>query len=383
MRTLDYRIVTLALAPWMLLGCTGDDVPVDPTGDTGSSSTGVSPTTTSSTTLPPPTTTTSPGTTTDEPETSSSGSTAAADESTTTTQGVDPCDLSVCGDNIRDPMCEVCDLAQLGGETCVSQGFQGGQLGCLLTCDAYNYLGCFICGNEVVDIAEDCEGTVEDGTTCESLGFEGGELVCGDDCLFDLSDCSICGDGIRQGPEQCDGIDLGGETCASLGFDGGNLGCNIPLCAYDYQGCSGGQYIQDFESVGGMFPPEFTVDIANPWTVDNTMPVNGMFSARSGAFPVGVGGLTNLSLTASFPVAGNVSFVRETSCANGVDFLEFYVDGVFQQSWTGIIAPAAHNQAVAAGMHTFQWRFNRAGFLDEGQNAVWVDDIVLTGGVPL
>ena len=29
------------------------------------------------------------------------------------------------------------------------------------------------------------------------------------------------------------------------------------------------------------------------------------------------------------------------------------------------------------------WRFVRAGFMDGGSNAVWVDDIELSGGVPL
>ncbi|MEX1365505.1 MAG: hypothetical protein AB1Z98_20425 [Nannocystaceae bacterium] len=382
MRTLDYRAVALVCAPW-LLGCPSDDVSVVDTSGPSTDSTGVATTATTTTPTPPPqTTTTDPGTTTTEgPGESTTETDPDTGDTTSTPTG---CEFTVCGDNVRDANCgEVCDLAQLGGETCISQGFQGGQLGCLLTCDAYNYLGCFICGNEVVDIAEDCEGEVQEGVTCESLGFEGGEIVCGDDCLYDMSDCSICGDGIRQGPEQCDGLDLGGETCASLGFDAGNLGCNIPLCAYNYSGCSGGQYIQDFESVGGMMPPEFDVDIAQPWTVDGTMPVNGMFSARSGAFPVGVGGITSLSLEASFPVAGDISFVHEESTAAGADLLEFYVDGVFQISWSGINPPATRMQAVAAGVHTFEWRFNRAGFIDSGSNAVWVDDIQLTGGVPL
>jgi len=127
----------------------------------------------------------------------------------------------------------------------------------------------------------------------------------------------------------------------------------------------------------------FDLDVTSPWFVDDAMPINGSYSARSGPFAAGVGGITNLTLDASFPVAGDISFFHETSCANGVDFLEFYVDGIFQQSWTGITAAAELSQPVAAGMHTFQWRFNRAGFLDEGVNAVWVDDITISGGVPI
>lgn len=276
---------------------------------------------------------------------------------------------------------EVCDGADLAGETCASLGHMGGLLACNETCDDFEINGCFVCGNGIVDIAEDCEDDVE-GVTCVDLGFEAGTLACGMNCLYDTTDCSICGDGIQAGPEDCDGIDLGGETCVTQGFDSGNLACNLAQCTFVYTGCVGGMYIQDFEGVGGMMPPEFTVDVATPWIVDDTMPINGLFSARSGAYPAGVGGITELTLDASFAAAGNISFVHEESTAAGVDFLHFSVDGVIQQSWSGINPASTHMQAVAAGTHTFRWRFSREGFIDAGQNAVFVDDIVLTGGVP-
>lgn len=142
---------------------------------------------------------------------------------------------TVCGNNMLEGD-ETCDLAQLGGQTCVSLGFQGGMLGCNLTCDDYNTLGCFVCGNGVVDIVEDCETVVPEGMSCESMGFEGGELACGADCQWDTTDCSICGDGVQQGPEVCDGLDLAGQDCASLGLLGGTLACT-PGCFYDTSAC--------------------------------------------------------------------------------------------------------------------------------------------------
>jgi hypothetical protein len=234
----------------------------------------------------------------------------------------------------------------------------------------------------MVDVTEDCDGDVG-AATCESLGYEAGTLACGADCLYDLGDCSLCGDGIQAGPEDCDGIDFGGETCVTQGFGGGNLGCALATCTFVYTGCTGGMYVQDFEGVGGVMPPELAVDPGTPWFVDDMNPVNGLWSARSGAFPVGVGGITDLTLDADFPAVGDVSFLHEESTAAGIDFLEFYVDGVLQQSWSGTNASATHAQPVPAGMHTFRWRFNRSGFVDAGLNAVFVDDIVLSGGVPL
>ncbi|MEX1361639.1 MAG: hypothetical protein AB1Z98_00820, partial [Nannocystaceae bacterium] len=222
MTSLVFRSASV-LSLTLAVACTEDTVPIDTEGSmttAGDSTTAATnPTTTGVTTVASTGDASADGTTTTTAGSSSSGGEATTSD-TTSAEGC----VAVCGNNqvecVGEPEEEVCDLAQLGGETCVSLGFQGGQLGCLLTCDDYNLLGCFICGNEVVDIAEDCEGSVPEGVTCESMGFEGGEIVCGDDCLFDMSDCSICGDGVRQGPEDCDGLDFGGETCMSIGFDG-------------------------------------------------------------------------------------------------------------------------------------------------------------------
>ena len=287
--------------------------------------------------------------------------------------------VPVCGDGVVEGD-EVCESTDLNGESCVSLGFGGGVIGCQVTCEDYDVLGCSVCGDAMVETGEDCEGEVPQGVSCDSLGFEEGEVVCGKDCQFDTTGCSICGDGVQRGPEQCDGVDFGGETCASLGFDGGVLGCDIKQCAYDYTACMGGQYVQDFEA-SLVMPPEFSLSIIDPWIVDNVHPINGSNSARSG--PLVAGGITNLTLNASFPAAGSVSFVHEESSAAGVDQLEFRVDGILSMAWSGVNAPVLLMEAVPAGDHIFEWRFNRQGFINEGLDAVFVDDITLAGGVPL
>lgn len=373
---LDRRILAWAGAPLLLLAACADDA-VTPGDGTTSSQTGTEssmPTTTASSV---DSTTSTPADTATESDGGTTESMTTAMPSTSSDGGSSGPLPSVCGNNIIEGD-EVCDLAQINGETCESLGYQGGQLGCLLTCEDYNLLGCFICGNEVVDIAEDCEGEVPDDIDCESLGFQDGFITCGDDCLYDISECSICGDGIQSGYEQCDGIDFGGQTCASVGFDGGNLACNLAQCAFVYSGCFGGAYFQDFE-VSMDLPIEFDVDVVAPWDVDEMMPINGARSARSGSLPAG--GITDLTLQASFPAAGNISFFHRESTEAGFDFLEFYRDGVLQQSWSGFNAAVQFNAAVPAGNHTFEWRFNSSGFF--GAGSVWIDDLTLDGGVPL
>jgi hypothetical protein len=373
-------LITLPL-PLALAGCPGDDpTPADDglettsAADSSSSGAGssVGPDDTTTTGVADSSTGGTTAVATTEPESSSSGPVAETGDSTT---GV----ISVCGNNVIEGD-EVCDLAQVNGETCQSLGYQGGQLGCLLTCTEYNLLGCFICGNEVVDIAEDCEGTVPEDLDCEALGYQAGEVTCGADCLYDTTECSICGDGIQQGPEACDGIDYGGNTCQSIGFDEGTLGCNLASCTYNVSGCSGGQYTQDFEV--GVMPPEFTVGGNVAFTVDGTMPIAGGFSAHNG--DIGDNQSSTMSLTASFAAAGTISFWHRESTEACCDFLQFRVDGVQVMQWSGQAGVAAQfNHNVGAGMHTIEWVYDKDVSLSPGSDTVWVDDIQLIPGVPI
>lgn len=380
MKVLAWHSSLLLTLPLLSLACPSDDTNVITTSDPDPSSSGES--STGMATTVGTTTKGEPGTGDTAGMTTTSGTTASVDDTTTTglsTGVVDSGVVAVCGNNVIEGD-EVCDLAQVNGETCESLGYEGGQLGCLLTCDDYNLLGCFICGNEVIDIAEDCEGSVPEEVDCVSLGFQAGDVTCGADCLYDTSECSICGDGIQQGPEDCDGIDFGGQTCASIGFDEGNLGCNIATCQYVYTGCSGGQYFQDFES-GPPLPPEFTTGGALDWSVDMANAIAGTYSATSN--DLGEGQNNFMQLQASYAIAGTISFLHAEDSEGSFDYLEFWMDGVLQQEWSGNNPPQTHMQPVAAGMHTFEWRYTKDGIVSVGLDRVWVDDLALVGGVPI
>jgi hypothetical protein len=59
---------------------------------------------------------------------------------------------------------------------------------------------------------------------------------------------SVCGNNIKETGEQCDGTDLGGQTCVSLGYAGGTLSC-YSNCTFNTSGCwtggggGGGVYV--------------------------------------------------------------------------------------------------------------------------------------------
>lgn len=132
-----------------------------------------------------------------------------------------------------------CDGDDLGGATCESQGFDAGTLGCLDRC-TFDESQCvsFECGDGTINGSDDCEENDLGGQTCVGLGYDAGMLACSDTCAFDETNCVdfVCGDGEINGTDECEEDDLDGETCQTLGYDGGTLACS-DTCAFDESGC--------------------------------------------------------------------------------------------------------------------------------------------------
>lgn len=284
----------------------------------------------------------------------------------------------VCGDGVLGGD-EVCDGDAFAEDSCESQGFTHGTLVCSSTCLGFSTEGCYICGNGAIEQAEQCDGPLDPSTTCESAGFTEGTIACDlATCQYDTSGCSLCGNGIAEGNELCDAADLAGMECADLGFDSGVLACNARACSYDFTGCAGGQYIQDFE--GGAIPAEFTGSGSAVWIADTGNPIAGGFSAASGVITHSQ--TSTLSLAVNYAIAGTVAFTHEESSESNFDYLEFWIDGAMQQEWSGVNAAQMASYPVAAGAHTLEWRYTKDGSVNSGADRVWVDDIMLTGGVP-
>ena len=144
-----------------------------------------------------------------------------------------------CGNGVLNSG-EDCDGTNMSSQTCVTQGYYTGTLGCYSNCK-FNKKGCTNCGNNKKDKGEKCDGTDLDSQTCKTRGFDWGPLTCKSDCsAFDTSKCEhcTCGDGIVGGPEDCDKTNLDGKDCTDLGYDGGTLACQSN-CAFDTTNCYG------------------------------------------------------------------------------------------------------------------------------------------------
>ncbi len=158
-----------------------------------------------------------------------------------------------CGDGVIQPgeQCDfVNDSAIYGNLDCTDfDDFTGGVLGCdPVTCQALvdNCTGGTpgICGDGVVNVGEQCDGTNFSGLDCTDFdSFTGGVLTCNPDCTANTSQCTspqpFCGDGVIQPGEQCDGSNWGNITdCTDFdNFTGGALTCDPVTCLFDTTNC--------------------------------------------------------------------------------------------------------------------------------------------------
>ncbi|MDY0001328.1 MAG: hypothetical protein RBU30_08550 [Polyangia bacterium] len=160
---------------------------------------------------------------------------------------------SFCGDGVAEGY-ESCDGSDLLGASCptVNPRFVGGELGCYASC-SFDTSRCLeaICGDGVASGLEKCDRLDLRGRTCSDIGlFTRGVLTCGPGCDLDTSGCirdPVCGNNLAEPGEICDGVDLRSQGCVHLGFSGGTLSCGSG-CRFDVSGCLG-----DYCSLGNRY----------------------------------------------------------------------------------------------------------------------------------
>ncbi len=150
-----------------------------------------------------------------------------------------------CGNGIVDNG-EPCDG---GMKNCVEIDpvkFTGGKAYCLDDCTGWDTVTCdenpAVCGNGIVEGAEECDGTIDSCVDIDPLAFVAGKARCKEDCTgWDTETCETagdyCGDGTKSEGEFCDGDS---KACTEINpnwYESGTAPCNESCTGYDTSSC--------------------------------------------------------------------------------------------------------------------------------------------------
>ncbi len=160
-----------------------------------------------------------------------------------------------------------------------------------------------------------------------------------------------------------------GSDQASVAFNGATTqDFTLPALIYE-----------NFES-GGFNTFNWTQGGTLPWVIDTAESFEGATSARSGA--IDHSQTSTLSLTLDVLAASPVEFEYKVSSESGYDYLRFYVDGVQQGEWSGVVDWSHFSANVGSGLHTLTWSYEKDGSVDSGSDAAWIDFVILPTVAP-
>ena len=129
---------------------------------------------------------------------------------------------------------------------------------------------------------------------------------------------------------------------------------------------------EDFETNDfSKFPWRSSGDAS--WSTTQQERHSGTYSAESGSIEDSE--RTTLQVTLDC-VSGDITFYRKVSSESDYDHLEFYIDSVEMDKWSGEEDWAEVSFHVEGGKRTFEWTYSKDGSESGGDDTAWIDDIV-------
>ena len=132
--------------------------------------------------------------------------------------------------------------------------------------------------------------------------------------------------------------------------------------------------IEDWES-GNIDQFEWEMDGNADWFVTNNDPFEGVNCLQSGNIDDNQS--TTLSIEIDVLANSTISFARKVDTEDSYDFLYFMIDGQVQAEWSGNSDWTIEEYEIEEGLHTIEWTYEKDFIVSSGEDAAWVDDIVL------
>ncbi|MCP4122125.1 MAG: hypothetical protein GY751_10265, partial [Bacteroidetes bacterium] len=134
---------------------------------------------------------------------------------------------------------------------------------------------------------------------------------------------------------------------------------------------------ENFES-GDLSYLNWTTYSTGPWFVGEDNANNGTHSVGS---PILGDKEKGILETILYCQEGELSFWYKVSSEEDYDYLKFYIDGEFTGGWSGEVPYTKATYDITKGKHVFKWVYSKDGADSDGEDSVWIDDIVFPGSL--
>lgn len=137
-----------------------------------------------------------------------------------------------------------------------------------------------------------------------------------------------------------------------------------------------GNHFEDFSS--GNLSRFHWINGPAEWIADQVIFSEGPYSMRSA--PISHSESSSLKIELNLSQSDTLSFRYKVSSESGYDFLEFLIDDVMMDRWSGTIDWKLAVFPVDSGQHVLEWRYDKDSNTDRGEDAAWIDDVVFPAG---
>lgn len=131
------------------------------------------------------------------------------------------------------------------------------------------------------------------------------------------------------------------------------------------------EFIEGFET-GDFSKFDWESDGDSDWFVTPQESNSGTYSAQPDSIDENESSTLEVELDC---VNGEIAFYCKVSSERDCDLLEFYIEGVKQDEWSGEQDWTQVHFPVTAGKRTFRWTYSRDESLSDESDTAWIDDI--------
>ena len=128
----------------------------------------------------------------------------------------------------------------------------------------------------------------------------------------------------------------------------------------------------DFET-GDFSENEWKIEGKGVWVIDSTNANSGQYCIKSDM--VGSNEYAKLKLQIEVMADGPLTFFVKTSCEPNYDVLEFYVNSLIVQKWSGEKPWTQYTYDMKKGVYALEWRYRKDTSGSEGEDRAYIDDI--------